>query len=882
MKTARAWLSRLAGLFTRSRRDRELSSELESHLEMHIDDNVRAGMTLEEARRTALLKLGGLATLKEAYRDRGTVPWVENVLRDVRFALRQLRKHPVFTATAIFMLALGMGASVAMFSFVDAALIKPLPYQEPGRLVGVYESIPSCPQCNLSYPDYLDWKRLNKVFESFEAYQHTGFSLATGPALEPVRAARVTDGFFRALRVKPLLGRDFYAGEDRPGAARTVLVSYSTWQKRYGGKRDVLGRTISLNGDPTVIIGVLPPSFHFSPAEPAEFWAALHATGQCEKQRSCHNLYGVARLKSGVSVQAALADVKIIAKRLEKEYPDSNRGQGASLLALADVIVGNIRRMLLVLFSGAVLLLLIACVNIASLMLVRSESRRREIAVRNALGASSARLTGQFVTEGMLLVAGGSAIGLAFAWCATELVPKAIPENMLARMPYLQGLGLNYRVLIFAGIVTLGAAILFSLIPALHLSLSRMCTGLTEGSRGSAGNTWRRIGPKLVVVELTTAVVLLVGAGLLGKSFYYLLHVDLGLDPNRLTTLQVVAPGTEFRNSDQIVTVGRQVVSNLSNLPGVQSVGISTLLPVSGNGNTTWIRFLGRPYNGEHNEVNERDVSADYFRTLGAQLLSGRYFNDTDDLSRPGVVIINRAFAKHYFPDEEPIGKKIGDTKLSPKSMREIVGVVDDIREAALDDAIWPTLYYPFNQAPDLYFWLVVRSRQSDPRLIRTLEASLHQIDRRLMIPSAATMSQVLHDSPTAYLHRSSAWVVGGFAAAAFLLSVAGLYGVIAYSVSQRTREIGVRIALGAQRGSVYRLILKEGGWLTVAGIVAGLACSVAISGLMRDLLFGVHAWDITILSSTAVVLAGAAAIAIYIPARRAASVNPVEALRAE
>jgi predicted permease len=882
MRSVRASFTRLAGLFNKARRDRELLSELESHLEMHIDDNLRAGMTLEEARRAAMLKLGGVEAAKEAYRDRGTVPLIENLLRDVRFSLRQLRKYPGFAATAIFMLALGMGASVAMFSFVDAALIKPLPYREPSRLVGVYESVPSCPQCNLSYLDYLDWKRLNNVFASFDAYQHTGFSLGTASGLEPVRAARVTDGFFRTLGVKPLLGRDFYSGEDRPGAARAALVSYSTWQKRYGGKRDILGQTVRLDGNPTVIIGVLPPSFHFSPAEPAEFWAALHAAGQCEERRSCHDLFGVARLKDGVSVQAALAGVKTIAQRLEKEYPDSNRGQGASVLPLTDVVVGNIRRLLLVLFSGAVLLLLIACVNIASVMLVRSESRRREIAVRNALGASGARLAGQFVTEGMLLAAAGSAIGLTFAWCSTQALPRLIPENMLARMPYLHGLGLSYRVLAFAALVMAVAAVLFSIIPAFHLSLSRMREGLTEGSRGSAGNTWRRIGPKLVVVELTTAVVLLVGAGLLGKSFYYLLHVDLGLDPDRLTTLQVVAPRTEFAKNEQIVTLGRQVVSNLSNLPGVQSVGISTLLPLSGNGNTTWVRIVGRPYNGEHNEINLRDVSSDYFRTLGAKLVRGRYFNEGDGLSTAGVAIINRAFARQYFPGEDPVGKKIGDTKLSPASIREIVGVVDDIREGALDEAILPSLYYPFNQDPDVYFSLVVRSRQSDPSLVRTLEASVRQIDRGLMIPSAATMSQILHDSPAAYLHRSSAWLVGGFAAAAFLLSVAGLYGVIAYSVSQRTREIGVRIALGAQRGAVYQLILREGGWLSAAGIGAGLACSFAISGLIRGLLFGVQAWDLSILGSAALVLGGAAAIAIYLPARRAASVNPVEALRVE
>ncbi|MFL6464061.1 MAG: FtsX-like permease family protein, partial [Bryobacteraceae bacterium] len=378
------------------------------------------------------------------------------------------------------------------------------------------------------------------------------------------------------------------------------------------------------------------------------------------------------------------------------------------------------------------------------------------------------------------------------------------------------------------------------------------------------------------------AMVLLVSAGLLGQSLYRLLHVDIGIQPDHLAILEVAVPKSNYAKDEQAIALGRQVVSRITSLPGVKSVGISSQLPVSGNGNTDWIRFLGRPYHGEHNEVNERDVSAEYFTTLGAKLLRGRYFTDAEDTSKPRVVIINQALARQYFPGEDPIGKKIGDTDLSPKSMKEIIGIVDDIREGALDSEIWPATYVPFNQSPDTYFSLVVRTSQAEHSLLPALIASIRQIDRGIVMSPGAVMSEMIRDSPSAYLHRSSALLVGGFAVLALLLGVVGLYGVVAYSVSQRTREMGIRMALGAQAGSVYQLILKEAGWLTAIGIVVGLVCSVAAATLIRGLLFGVRSWDMPTLAAVAAVLGIASLLASYIPARRAASVNPVEALRAE
>ena len=882
MNRLRELLLRLTGIFRKQRREQDFAAEMDSHLQLHIDDNLRAGMAPAEARRRAILTFGGIETTAQAYREQGTVPFLETFMQDLRFAARQLRKNLGFTVTAVLMLALGMCASVAIFAFVDAALIKPLPYPNPSRLVNVTESIPMFPRADLSYYDYLDWKKMNKVFSSMDVYTGMGYMLTTGTGVELVAGSRVSDGFFKTLGIAPILGRDFYAGEDLPSAPKTVIIAYSTWQRRFGGRKNAIGQTIVLSGMPHTIIGVLPQSFQFAPRNNAEFWAALNTQNSCEKRRSCHNFNGVGRLKDGVTVQAALADTTAIAQQLERQYPDSNRGQGASVVPLSEVIVGDVRPILLTLLGGATLLLLIACVNVASLLLVRSESRRREIAVRGALGASPGRLMRQFVTEGVLLVAIASGLGITAAFSAMQLLMRLLSKDMLARMPYLQGLGLNHRVLAFAACVALLAVLVFSLTPILRLSRAKLREDLNEGSRGAGGTLWRRLGSNLVVLELAIAVVLLVGAGLLGKSFYRLLHVDVGFQPDHLAIFQIVAPESSYGKDPQAIALQRRIISDISHLPGVKSVALSSQLPISGNGNTNWIRIAGRPYDGKHNEVNQRDVSAGYFTTLQAKLLRGRFFTDAEDESRPGVVVINQAFARKYFAGENPVAQHMGDTSLSPKSMVEIIGVVSDIRESTLDADIWPTEYGPINQSPDTYLNLVARTSQDEESLLPTLTAAIHRIDPGIAMIGETTMMRNIEDSPAAYMHRSSAWLIGGFAALALLLSVVGLYGVVAYSVSQRTREIGVRMALGAQRAAVYRLILTEAGWLTGWGIASGLLCSIAAATLMRNLLFGTAAWDAATLSAVAAVLAMAALLASFIPARRAASVNPVDALRAE
>ena len=807
---------------------------------------------------------------------------MENLLQDVRYALRQLRKSPGFALMAILILTLGVAASTAIFGFVDAALIRPLPYKDPSRLVYVTESVALIPQANLSFPDFVDWKRLNQVFSSFEAYNGDGFLLRTDAGTEPVNATRVTAGFFQTLGVTPAIGRDFQAGEDRLEAPQTVILSHATWQKRFGGRRDIVGESVTLSGTPYTIIGVLPESFLFAAEGNADFWTTLRQDNPCLKRRSCHSMYGIGRLKDGVSVEMARANMKAIASQLEIQYPNENRGQGAFVAPLSEVFVKDVRPILLALLGGAGLLLLIACVNVSSLLLVRSESRKREIAVRGALGASRLRLIGQFTIEGLALAVVSALFGIALARVFMQTLVGLISKDMMGSMPYLAGLGLNSHVVAFTAAIAFLATILFSLTPLFRLPLQDIRDGLAEGGRTSVGTVWRRFGANLVVVELAVAVVLLACAGLLGKSLYRLLHVEVGFQPDHLATMAVALSPTVYEKDEQQAVAGKKLVAQIESLPGVQSAGISSVLPVSFNGNTTWIRILGYPYNGEHNEVNERDVSPKFFSTIRASLAEGRYFTEFDDASKPRVVIINQALAKKYFPAEDPIGRKIGDTDLSAKSLAEVIGVVQDVRDGSLDSEIWPAVYYPFAQSPDTYLNLVVRTSQSEVAMLQPIVNAVHQVDPGIGTLNVMTMATKINQSPSAYLHRSAAWLVGGFACVALLLGVVGLYGVIAYSVGRRTREIGVRMALGAQRGAVYHLIMREAAWLVSVGIGLGLFCAIGAATLIRGLLFGVRSWDATTLVGVALVLSAFALLASYIPARRAAQVDPMEALRYE
>ncbi len=882
MKRLRAALVRLGNMLRSADADREIDAEFQSHLQMQIDDNVRAGMTPDSARRNALLKMGGMESARQRYRERVRLPWLDHLGQDLRFSARQLRKAPAFTATAVTTLALGAGAALAIFAFVNAALLEPLPYRDPARLMNVTESTAEIPLAALSHANYLDWKRMNTVFSALEAYKGAGLALASSSGAQAVPVARVTAGFFRVLGVVPALGRDFADGEDRPSAPRVAILTDAAWHARFGGRPDVIGRPISLSGEPTTIVGVLPPSFHFAPQGFAEIWVPFRPTSECDLRRSCHSMTGVARLKDGVSVEQARAEMAGIAAALERQYPEANKGQSASVRSLADVIVGDLRTTLLTLGGGAALLLVIAWVNVVSLLLVRSEGRKRELAVRSTLGASGARLMRQFVTESIVLTAAGMAAALALAAMAIRLLSTLISEDLHARMPFLGGAGIDATVVAAAAVLSVISAALFAVAPSVRVRVGELRDGLAEGARGSSGTTWRRLGFRLVVVELATAMVLLVGAGLLGRSVYNLLSVELGFQPDGLATLQVNATGNRFETDEAMVRLARDVEARASTLPGVESAALARTLPVTFNGNTDWIRIVGRPWTGKHIEINQREVSSGYFATVRSRLLAGRGFTRDDTVGRPSVAVINKTMASKHFAGEDPVGRQFGDRELTPDSIKTIVGIVDDIHEGQLDDEVWPAAYYPLEQDSASGFNLIVRTVPDPASVLPSLDAAIRAIDPDIATRGAMVMRERIKDSPVAYLRRSSTWLAGGFAALALVLSVIGLYGVIAYSVGQRTREIGLRVAMGAEKGAVYRLILGEAGRLILLGVVIGAAGAVAAARLMRTLLFGTTPWDVPTLLAVAVVLASAALLASYLPARRAASVSPMDALRVE
>jgi macrolide transport system ATP-binding/permease protein len=872
-------IAKLWNLFRSLSTDEELEREIGLHVSLLEEECIRRGLSPGEARREARRTLGGVEQAKQAHRDQRGILWLDNLIRDLKFALRQFLRNRGFAVAAILVLALGIGAGVAIFAFVDAALLEPLPYANPSRLMSVNESGANCPRCPLSYPDFLDWQRMNHSFSSLDVYNGTGFLLRTPSGAESVNAERVSGGFFRTLGIHPMIGRDFSPGEDRPGGPNVLLLSYRTWLNRFGGQRDALGRTMDLNGTAFTIIGVLPRAFSFGPAGNAEFWVPINSLSPHEHSRDFYNFWGIGRLRDGVDVVAMHAEMNSIAKLLLREDgPRQLQLLGASVIPLSEVIVGDIRPILLVLLGGVVLLLLIACVNVGSLVLARSESRQREIAVRGALGASPARLVQQFITEGFVLSLFGCIGGLMAAVGFIRLLGQLVPKDIAASMPFLENVHLNVHACAFAAAICVLAAVLTSVTPIFRLSVQNGRDALAEGNRGTVSRFWQRIGTNLVVVELFVAVVLLTSAGLLTRSLYRLLHVPLGFDPAHLATLKVSLPATASTDT-QTGELYREISRRIGQLPGVQSVGLTNLYPVECHCSLDLIQVIGKPELNDHNLVDERHISAGYLPTLGARLMRGRLFTEADGASKPGVAIVNASLARRYFPDEDPIGQRFSNTEGGQPSVWEVVGEIEDVHEGPLDASSEPAEYFPIH---DRGFSLVVRTRQDPSAVLPSITDALHRIDNGIVVSNETTIENAIDATQAALLHRSSAWLIGGFAWAALILSVVGLYGVIAYSVRQRRREIGVRIALGAQRGAIYALVLGQAGWLVGIGIAFGLIGSLGASRLLRTLLFGVNAWDPVTLSGVSALLAVVSLAAVFLPARRAASVDPAEVLRTE
>jgi predicted permease len=809
--------------------------------------------------------------------------WLDNALQDFHYAFRQLRKSPGFAATTAFILALGISSGVSIFGLVEAALIKPLPYRNSSRLVSAFASTPGNRRHPLPYLDFVEWKGRNKVFSSIDAYAlNGGFTLSGKSGAEPVTGTRVSAGFFRTLGVVPVIGRDFHPDEDRAEAPHTALISYEAWQGRFSGTSNVPGEIVVLNGIPRTIIGVLPRDFHFAPVGRGEFWTTLQSTDTCERNRGCQNLNTVARLKDGNSIQTAAAGLEVIERQLQSQYPDTNRAFGsATVVPLRDIVVGQVRPILLLLLAGAGLLLMIAWVNLTTLLLARSDGRRREIAVRGSLGASSARLMNQFAVEGFVLASMGGVLSLIFAGWGMRLLVKLVPSQRLYSMPYLRGLGLNSHTVVFTLALTAFTAVLFAVIPIGRISLSQTTAGLREATRGGSGLMWRRFGTSLVVVEVALAMVLMTGAGLLGKSLSALLHAQTGMKLDGLASVDLKWPMARYSSDAEKVALGREIEEKISALPGVSSVAISLASPLGAPWGNTSFHVAGRPNGGQKNFVLHRQASAGYFATLQAQLIRGRYFRETENASQPRVAIVNRSLASRYFAGEDPVGKQIY-FDWAPKMAMEIVGVVEDIKEGPLEGRGLPVLYVPFDQNPKAWFAVLIRTAPGQQGVLAAIPAIIHQIDRDIAVSAAVSMADRIDNSSIAYLHRSSAWLAGGFAGIAFTLGIAGLYGVVAYSVGHRTREIGVRMALGADATSIYRLILGEAARLVGVGAILGAGGALAAANTMRGLFYEVRPWDVSTLAPMALILVVVAVFASFVPARYAATTNPTDALRAE
>jgi predicted permease len=809
---------------------------------------------------------------------------METLLQDIRYGVRILARSPGFTVVAVLVLALAIGANVTIFTFVDAALLRPLPYDKPDQLVAIFDARKSqvSSRFEASYPDFLDWQQQNQVFSSLAGYNGPGGRVLTGSSgPEMVENARVTDNFFQTLGVQPLLGRTFRRGEEQMAAPRYAILPYGWWQKRFGGRKDVIGQSLTIDGNPTTIIGVLPRDFHFAPLGDPDIYTTLHAEGGLLERRNLHWLNVIGRLKPNVSRDQAQAAMNTLMANMEQQYPDSHRELRTVSMPLAELITGNTKPILLVLLGAVGLLLLIACANIANLLLARSAARAKEIAIRTALGARRWRVVRQLLTEGMVLVSVGTMLGVVLAVWTTRLMIRVLPEQMRQGMPYLRNASIDFSTLVFAGVVAVATALLFSMAPAVRLSSPGLNDALKEGGRLSAAGSWKKAGSSLVVAEVAISAVLLIGSGLLLRSLYHLLSIDAGFNASHLTTFYVFPASHRYDKDEQQIVLHRNLMEKLLTVPGVTAAGSTSTLPVVG-GNTILYRVVGAPMTLLANEANSREISPGYLPALQAKMRAGRNFDERDTPASPQVVMINETLARSVFGSVNPVGKQIVFTFNAKQKPREIVGVVGDVHEGALDVEGKPAIYTPFAQSPDNVFAVVVRSTVAPGALRPALEKAVHAVDPEIVVVEMQTMEDLIAESPVATLHRYPAWLVSVFAASALLLGIIGLYGIVSYSVSQRTREIGIRMALGAQRANVLKMVLADGTRLAAYGIATGVIAALVAAYFLRSILFGVKPWDPLTLVIVAAVLAGVGVIASYLPARRASRLDPIQALHYE
>jgi len=894
---------RLASLHLAPAREGEIADEIAQHLEDRYEELLASGLTgdqafsttIEELKDSDLLARSLRSVAKEKYSEsvpsgQVTRSFFAGLAQDVRFAVRMLRKSPGFTIVAVLTLALGIGANTAIFSVLYAALLRPLPYMQPNRLVTLSEprSVAQDPYWDSSYPDYQDWAKQSKTFASMAGFSNDAFVFRSNSELRLLPGAQVTTNFFSTLGVTPMLGNNFPADEDIAAKEpKVALLTYGFWRDQFGGDPNIVGRSIELDNTSVTIIGVLPRNFEFPPLGNTKIWVPLHLgadLADLAQRRSLRWLRVIGRLGPGVTPTTAQTEMDGINARLAAAYPQANADIHIHMLSLRERVVGQVQPVLLILFGAVGFVLLIACANVANLMIVRAASRGREFAIRVALGASRGRLIMQVLAESLLLSIAGAALGFLGAFWGTRLLIAAIPDQLLYSMPFLRDTQPNAAIVTFLCGLTVLTGILFGLAPALQLLSGKVGDALKEETRVTAGGSHTRLRDALVVIEIAFSLVLLAGAGLAVESLSALLRRDPGFQTHNLLTFAVNLPDASYTKDPDYIRFDTEFTSRLRGEPGVVSIGNTSIIPLTGGGNTVRFVIRGEPVEvGKEDESDIRDVSVDYFSTLKIPLIEGRYFNDeADSATAPKHAIVNQAWAKAYLHGQDPIGKSFRFTLSATQPYREIVGVVGNIADAQLDSHDEAALYVPFDQDANSYINYVVRGAGNPAVLLGEVRDALTQTDPQLFPIIPLTMEQIIQQSPSVFMRRYPSYLIGSFAMLALLLASIGLYGLISYSVSQRTREIGIRVALGAQRSDVMRLVLGQGAKLTAIGLIVGIAAALGLTRLMGSILYGVTATDPLTFILVAALLALVALAASYIPARRAMRVDPMVALRYE
>ena len=859
--------------------EQELDDELQFHLERDIAQNIKNGMTPEEARSAALKWFGGIDQSKEESRDARGVRVIENILQDIRYSFRLITKNPVFTLVVLLTLALGIGANTAIFSFANGILIRPLPYPQSDRLVVIDETAlkRGINSMSVSFPNYLDWREQNSVFEDIGIYfGNNRFALSGIGPPEELRGSYISHGLFEILRVSPIVGRTFTESEDRENEDDVVILGYDLWQRRFGGDPNIIGQKVTFNNLSRTVVGVMPPGFKFP--EVSELWAPVALTTK-SFTRTDHGLNSIARLKDGVTLEQAQAEMNSIAARIEQQNPVTNEGLGVSVTSLHKNLTGDYRQALLVLLGVVGCVLLVACVNVANLMLARASARQKEVALRAALGASRWRVIQQLLVESLMLAVAGGVLGLVLSIWALKLLLGSIP----IQLPFWMKFGLDLRVLAFTVGVTVLTGLLFGVIPALQTSRVDLNDTLKEGGRGSLTSTRNRSRSLLVVSEIALSLVLLVGAGLMIQSFLRLRSVNVGLNPKGVMTVAVILPRMKYPEPPQREAFFKRLLERVSAIPGVESASATATLPLSGGG---WGRSLtveGFPVLsvGQAPMIQHTVVTPNYFRTMGIPLRSGRDFTPADTKGAPLVTIIDDRLARHYWPNESPLGKRI---RFGPPEDNEpwhtIVGVVSSVRHQRMQEDTRESVYLPHGEISVNGMSLVTRTSADPQTLVGAIRREVGQLDPDIPIKELATMEQVMAES--IWQPRLYATLFAVFAGGALILAVIGIYGVMAYLVVTRTHEIGIRIALGATTRDVLKLIVGRGMKLTAVGVLIGVSGAYALTRLMRGLLFNISATDPITFVLISLLLTLAAFLACYIPARRATKVNPLVALRYE